>query len=373
MKPKVLFLLHLSPPVHGAAVVGGYIKKSKIINERLDATYINLATASSLSDIGKSSIKKYFVIILLWLSILRSLLKKKYGLCYFTINAKGAAWYKELVIVLLLKIFRVPIVYHYHNKGVHQNSKTRLKKYLYKFQFKNSKSILLSKRLYPDIQSFISESDVYYCPNGIPEKLLLCSNDAYLKKEQEVTILFLSNLIESKGVYTLLEACSILKKKQVDFKCVLIGGEADISANDFNKKVQQLDLLNCVSYQGKKYGIEKEKSFLSADIFAFPTFYENETFGLVNLEAMQFRLPIISTYEGGIPDLVQDGVTGYLVPSRNPTLLAEKLEYLINNPKQRRLMGFRGQKHFQAHFTLEIFEDKMNNTLHDILDKYAFI
>ena len=59
--------------------------------------------------------------------------------------------------------------------------------------------------------------------------------------------------------------------------------------------MKQLDLIKQAVYVGTKYGIEKEKVFSQADIFAFLTF--NETFGLVSLEAMKFGLPVVSTFK----------------------------------------------------------------------------
>ena len=53
MKPKILFIMHMPPPVHGAAMVGQYIHDSKLINREFDCHYINLTTAKNLQDIGK--------------------------------------------------------------------------------------------------------------------------------------------------------------------------------------------------------------------------------------------------------------------------------------------------------------------------------
>lgn len=359
MKPKLLFILHLAPPVHGAAVAGSYIKESKLINGTFDITYVNLATASSLADIGKSSFKKAFTILNLWYKVFRELSSQKYQLCYLTINAKGPAWFKEMGIVALVKLFQVPIIYHYHNKGVSENATTVIKKKLYQFQFRNATSILLSPLLYQDITGFVKESDVYYCPNGIPPTELNNKEVLVNKESRDCTILFLSNLIESKGIYVLLEACLLLKKKKVPFHCVFIGGEGEVSGDQFNQKIGQLGLQKEVEYQGRKYGLEKEAAFAKADIFAFPTYYHNETFGLVNLEAMQYALPVISTFEGAIPEVIVDGVNGFLVPQQNTEALADKLEILIGNPKLRNEMGLAGKKFYEEKFTLDIFEKRM--------------
>lgn len=60
MKPKVLFIMHMPPPVHGAAMVGKYIHDSKIVNDSFDCRYENMMLASSLEDIGKGGVKKVF-------------------------------------------------------------------------------------------------------------------------------------------------------------------------------------------------------------------------------------------------------------------------------------------------------------------------
>ena len=66
MKPKILFILHLPPPIHGAAMMGKYIQESELVNSSFDCFCINLATAGSLSDIGHISLKKllkYFFLL----------------------------------------------------------------------------------------------------------------------------------------------------------------------------------------------------------------------------------------------------------------------------------------------------------------------
>lgn len=370
MKTKILFLVHLAPPVHGAAALGGYVKDSTLINSTFDSKYINLATANSLDNIGKWSFKKVLIILKLWLKVLNTLISAKYQLCYMTINSKGVPWYKEMVIVCLLKLFRVPIVYHYHNKGVAENLNSRFKIFLYRFQFKNSKTIVGSSLLYTDVKKFVPKSDLYYCANGIPPLSLQAKQSQTIHpKNESVNILFLSNLIQTKGVFVLLEACAILQKKLIPFKCLFIGGESDITAKTFNEQVQKLNLQSKVYYLGKKYGIDKQIAFSEADIFALPTYYHNECFPLVILEAMQQALPVISTFEGGVPDFVEDNVSGFLVPQQNVEALADKLEILILDPKLRRDMGQAGEKLYNDKYTVEIFQNTVYNILMDAFSK----
>src|SRR5690606_37615342 len=124
--------------------------------------YINLGTASTLTEIGKGGRAKILRLFNLLISVFKSIIKKKYNLCYMTLNAKGAGFYKDVLVVILLKLANNNIIYHFHNKGVSENSNGFWKRTLYRFVFKNTKSILLSPHLYPDIEHFVKRNDVFY-------------------------------------------------------------------------------------------------------------------------------------------------------------------------------------------------------------------
>jgi len=104
---------------------------------------------------------------------------------------------------------------------------------------------------------------------------------------------------------------------------------------------------------------KKIAEYSNSDIFVFPTYYKTEAFPLVILEAMQFGLPVISTFEAAIPSIIDDGVTGFLVTSRHPELLAKKIEILINDPGLAKKMGEAGREKFLKKYSMDIFEQNM--------------
>ena len=106
MRPKILFILHLPPPVHGAALMGDYIKKNKRINETFENSFLNLSASKSIDTIGKASSKKALFFVQLVYSTIKSLIRTKYAVCYVTLTSKGSAFYKDFLIVTILKIFR---------------------------------------------------------------------------------------------------------------------------------------------------------------------------------------------------------------------------------------------------------------------------
>ncbi len=75
------------------------------------------------------------------------------------------------------------------------------------------------------------------------------------------------------------------------------------------------------------------------------------------------NLPLISTHEGGIADIIEDGVTGFLIPKKDPVQLAKKLELLINNTELRSQMGIDSGKRFKKEFTVEHFENRLTSIL----------
>lgn len=365
-KPKVLFIMHMPPPVHGAAMMGKYIHDSKIVNETFECRYINPTTAANLEDIGKVGLRKIKDFWKLLGKIRNEVKDFQPEMVYFTANACGGPFYKDYVIVRLLKSLGCKIVIHYHNKGVSTRQDKWLDDMLYRSFFKGLKIILLAEALYPDIQKYVKREDVQICPNGIPETL---DYEPVAKRDNDVPhILFLSNLIESKGVIVLLDALKILKDRGMSFICDFVGGEtAEIDAARFKREVEERNLSEVAIYAGRKYGLDKKEYFEKADIFAFPSYYHNETFGLVNLEAMEYKLPVISTNEGGIPDVVKDGINGLTVDAKSGSVsaseLAEKLNELIDNPGLRQKMGEEGYKMFKQQFTLSRYEEKVTEVL----------
>lgn len=362
MKPKILFIMHMPPPVHGAAMVGQYIHDSKLINREFDCHYINLTTAKNLQDIGKVGMRKLLDFFKLLKKIRHEVKVVKPQLVYVTPNACGGAFYKDFVVVQMLKRLGCQVVVHYHNKGVATRQDRWLDNFLYKRFFKDVKVILLSEFLYVDMKKYVNRKDVFICANGIHSSSDLDSHSIPSSTPQTLIphILFLSNLLVSKGVVVLLDALRILKDKGCSFVCDFVGGETvEMDAAMFESELAKRGLEGMAIYHGRKYGKDKEESFRSADMFVFPTFYHNECFPLVLLEAMEHGLPCISTTEGGIPEIVDDGKTGYLVPKYDAVALADKIEMFIRDIDLRHKMGLAGREKFEREFTLEVFEKRM--------------
>lgn len=364
MKNTILFIMHMPPPIHGAAMMGKYIHDSRIINEEFDCHYINLATAKDLEDIGKIRLQKLMQFYHLLQTIHKEIKRIQPKLVYVTPNAKGGAFYKDFIVIQMIKWMGCKVIVHYHNKGISLRQDKVIDNLLYRIFFKKLKVILLAENLYKDVQKYVSRKNVFICPNGIPETLI--AEPSVIRNNNIPKLLFLSNLLIDKGVFTLLDACKILKKRELQFTCDFVGGETvDINTERFNQEVTTRKLNEWVHYEGKRYGVEKEKQLKNADLFILPTY--NECFPLVLLEAMQQGLPCISTNEGGIADIIIPNETGYIVPKKSAQELADKIEILLKDSTLRLKMGNKGLERYKQFYTLNAFEQRMASILKEVI------
>ena len=105
--------------------------------------------------------------------------------------------------------------------------------------------------------------------------------------------------------------------------------------------------------------------YANADLFVLPS--KMEAFGLVLAEAMASGLPVVSTRVGGIPEVVEEGVTGLLVPPNDPPALAEAIIDLLDDRDRMRAMGVRGRERVREHFTWDKVAERVVGFYEEIL------
>lgn len=385
MKPKILFIMHMPPPVHGASMVGQYIHDSELINSSFDCYYVNMAVATRLDEIGKGGWNKVKGVLKKLMEVRKAVKTVKPDLVYITPNSAGAPFYKDFITVMMLKMMGRKIVMHFHNKGVATRQNRWLDNWLYRRYFKGVKLILLAEALYEDVKRYVKREDVFVSPNAIPEISMAKENMAYkivsasnVANDNHVPhILWLTNIMKTKGIMEYLSALKILKDKGVKFQADFVGGlTKEMSGDEFDTALTMMGLNGCSAYHGPKYGDEKYAFYRDADIFVLPSY--TEALPVSILEAMQFGLPVVASNVGGVSAEVEEGVSGFLLGGKQPIMLntfrpdvfeiADKLQVLLTDTDLRHKMGSAGREKYEREFTLEVFEKRIveiiNHCLH---------
>ena len=148
--------------------------------------------------------------------------------------------------------------------------------------------------------------------------------------------------------------------------CNFVGGESkEITKEIFEKAIYERGVNEYIKYNGAKYGNEKIAYFTLSNIFVQPTL--DDCFPLTLLEAMQHKLPIITTNIGAIGDIVKDGENGYIVSPKDSVSLANAIEKLITNRDRQIEMGERGYKIYKEKFTLKKFNNNIVSILKNVV------
>lgn len=368
-KNKILFIMQLPPPVHGASMMNRFIKDSEKINNKFETSYLPLSFVKSIDEIGKLSIAKFFMMISFMFKLAQRLIVFKPKIVYYTIAPLGSAFYRDSVFLTIIKcLHRGKIIFHLHGKGVAtEMASSKFKMRLYNRVFKNIDVIHLSQSLKGDLHHIKAKFNFHVIPNGIDFQDLV--ETKIIEKSDKIELLYLSNLIETKGVLILLNAFSkIVKKGYSNVNLKFIGNTSNsITLDVFNKKVKALNIENHVEYLGPKYDVEKTNHMLEADVFVFPTY--KDCFPLAILEAMQCGLAIVTTNEGAIPEIIEHGVTGLVCERKNENDLVEQLEFLLVNPTKIKEFGDNSKADFLKKYTLEIFESNIIETFDQIIQE----
>lgn len=181
---------------------------------------------------------------------------------------------------------------------------------------------------------------------------------------EHIHVLSLGRLVEKKGVKYLIDAVAQLKDKFPKIDLTIVGDGEERKA--LEEQVSRLGLTDRVYFKGSVANDEARRYFEQADIFIAPsvTSSSGDEEGLVVTikEAMAIGVPVISTTHAGIPEMISDGLNGFLARERDSGSIAEKLSYLILNPELCRNFALRARQTVQEKFD----QEKINKKLEDI-------
>ena len=198
-----------------------------------------------------------------------------------------------------------------------------------------------------------------------------------LPEDGPIQIATTGRLVEKKGIEYVIRALAKLVPSYPRLRYKIIG-EGHLRRH-FTDLIQELDLAENVELMGWRNETEIVETLRNTHIFVAPsiTAADGNQDAPINVlkEAMAIGLPVVSSYHGGIPELVEDGKSGFLVPEKDAAALADKLGYLIEHPELWSAMGKVGREFVLQHYNLDQINDDLMNIYRSLInsDKIATI
>jgi glycosyltransferase involved in cell wall biosynthesis len=172
-------------------------------------------------------------------------------------------------------------------------------------------------------------------------------------------------LRKEKGQATLLKSMKIVLKELPDTVLLVVGDGPD--RGNLERMTNELGINGCVKWLGQRDPDEVIELYSVMDIVAVPSLFEG--FGLSAAEAMAAGKPVIASDVDGIKEVVQDNVTGYLIPIQDNSRLAERLIELLSNETQKKRMGLAGYQRVSQIFSMGLFTKVMLAAYHDFYQR----
>ena len=208
-------------------------------------------------------------------------------------------------------------------------------------------------------------------PLGIPLPSLNNDHGGHTLELPHPAILFVGRLEKRKGIHTLMQSIPIVLKETPQAHFFIVGRDTYVTDTgvslqgerrySFKEKLLQefpqeyLDRVHFVGYVSNEL---LERYYQSCDFFVAPSLYES--FGFIYVEAMSYGKPVIGCCVGGVPEVVENGVTGILVPPEDPARLAQEMIRLLKDSSFKQELGRQARKRVEVCFTREIM---VENTL----------
>lgn len=305
---------------------------------------------------NKLIILAYFFVA--YIKILFTLIFKDISIAHLHTAERGS-FFRKAILVRTFKLFGVKTVMHHHAaefEEFYKKLSVRNKNYVNRTLEMVDVNIVLSKRLISMITSKAPKARVEVLYNAVP----VPKYNVYDLNAKH--IMFLGRLGKRKGTYDLLQAIkNIDDKMPKEYKFDLCGdGEVD----EVKEKIKELQLEERISFVGWINAERKNEFFKKACINVLPSY--NEGLPMSILESMAFGIPNISTNIASIPEVIQNGMNGFLVRPGDISALSECLLKLINNSTLRSQFSANSYELIKKQFGLDTNIARLKEIYHEI-------
>jgi len=333
---KLLAVGPLPPPITGEALAVQGIVNATHLREVFQIKVIDRTTE------GKSFVSSSWRTLQVLLRYCYLLLTFRPDIVYLSLGQRMRGILRDCLLINLAYIAGTKTVGHLHGGALKNRFKTAnwlIRWIMRKSYNKLAAGIVLGKSLTDQFVGILPPHRIRVVHNAAwgMEALNRQHVNKKLARSEPLRILFLSNVLPDKGYFDALSALRILKSKGVQFKFTFAGryvGTDGYSEEELRKKatdfINKHGLQPWVEEVGVIQGTRKWEVLSSAHVFLLPTYYyEGQPISMI--EALHAGCAIICTKRGGIPDIVDEGIGGWFVPTNSPEAIAERIEWIWNH------------------------------------------
>jgi glycosyltransferase involved in cell wall biosynthesis len=317
------------PPFTGG--IGSYLNglRDSACFRKLNIDYLNTAIPRPFKNL---SFLRWLVSLGFFLKLLAKLLTFRYRLVHLHASA-GISFLEKSLMLICCRLFGARTVIHLHSGIFPQFYEKTWLKGPVSFFLDHADAVFAVSAESGDFLESITDTPVYTVPNCVHP----CFFEVRPRQDISRNLLYTGHVEPEKGIFELIQAVDLLRKRGYDGRVVLAGGQKSQGSLSRVRNCIAKAELEDVEMPGELTpGAIAELCRLSG-IFVLPSHGEGQPVAL--LEAMAAGLAVVATRVGGIPDIVIDGENGLLVPPRNPEQLAEKINTLLEDPGLCRRMG----------------------------------
>ncbi len=206
----------------------------------------------------------------------------------------------------------------------------------------------------------IYNRDINIIPSGQAAMTNTSPPEQIIRNNPIKQILFVGRLVERKGVNYLIEAFSKIVKK-IDSRLNIIGTGLDLDM--LKQTAQKNGIFDKVNFAGKVTAQQLDQYYREADVFVLPAVIDSkgdtEGLGVVLIEALTYKIPVIATSCGGIVDIIKDNQTGILIQEKDSQAIAEALEKILSDTRYAVELAQNGYEYVNAHYNWNTISDKI--------------
>jgi glycosyltransferase involved in cell wall biosynthesis len=357
-KPTVLIIGPTPPPYMGPSVATKIIVESSELREKFNIIHLDTADRRSLTNIGKIDLGNIYLLILHLVRLLSLLIKFSPRLVYLPICQTVKGYLRDVAFMSVSRILGARIVIHLRGgyfRGLYRKANIWGKSLISVSMRIVARAIVLGQCLRSIFEGLVSDNHICVVPNGVED---MYSTHRFNKRgsagdDKCVRVLFLSNLQESKGFIDILYAIPQIMKQYENVKFIFAGAlrEPEEIMHEVTRHMQEQGCLQHVIMLGSVAGEQKIELLESSDIFILPTYYKYEGQPWVIIEAMAAGLPIVTTDQGCIKEMVIDGENGFIIDKRKSEQIAEKIVVLLKDARLRGEMGEKSRERYLKSYT----------------------